>query len=176
MHEWLYGNDGYYKNFKTIGKEGDFYTAVSTSRFFGASIANYFYKLLQEEKANKYLKAPSGGPLVQHALVAMLDFYNQGKISLTKIAEKMSHAVATCFEIEKRGYIRQGYFADLVLVDLHRPWTVEKNNILYKCGWSPFEGHTFNSSVVSTFVNGNQVFDQGKFDETTMGMRLTFDR
>ncbi len=130
----------------------------------------------QEEKANKYLKAPSGGPLVQHALVAMLDFYHQGKISLTKIAEKMSHAVATCFEIEKRGYIREGYFADLVLVDLHRPWTVEKNNILYKCGWSPFEGHTFNSSVVATFINGNQVFNQGKFDENTMGMRLTFDR
>jgi len=129
-----------------------------------------------EEKDNKYLSAPSGGPLVQHALVAMLDFYHQGKISLTKISEKMSHAVAICFDIEKRGYIREGYFADLVLVDLNNSWTVEKNNILYKCGWSPFEGHTFKSKVISTFINGNRVYHQGDFDDKTQGMRLTFDR
>ena len=130
----------------------------------------------KDEKANKYLKAPSGGPLVQHALVAMLDFYHQGKISLPKIAEKMSHAVATCFDVENRGYIREGYFADLVLVDLNRPWTVDQDNVLYKCGWSPFEGHEFRSSVVSTFVNGNQVYNRGEFDESHQGMRLTFDR
>lgn len=130
----------------------------------------------KEEKTNKYLKAPSGGPLVQHALVAMLDFYHQGKIDLTMIAEKMSHAVAKCFQIEERGYIREGYYADLVLVDLDKKWTVSKENILYKCGWSPFENHEFKSSIVSTFVNGNQVYHQGEFDESIKGQRITFDR
>lgn len=129
-----------------------------------------------EEKQNKYLKTPSGGPLVQHALPAMLEFYKQGKISLEKIAEKMSHAVADCFQIENRGYIREGYFADLVLVDLEKPWTVAKENILYKCGWSIFEGQQFSSGITHTFVNGHLAYQNGKFDESIKGKRMTFDR
>ena len=129
-----------------------------------------------EEKNQTYFKAPSGGPLVQHSLTAMLEFYYQGKISLEKIAEKMSHAVADCFQIEKRGYIREGYFADLVLVDMNSPWTVDKSNILYKCGWSPFEGQTFHSKVTHTFVNGNLIYDNGRFDESKKGQRLLFER
>ncbi|MCW3083374.1 MAG: amidohydrolase [Bacteroidetes bacterium] len=127
-----------------------------------------------EEKGQTYFKAPSGGPLVQHSLNAMLEFYHQGKISLERIAEKMAHAVADCFNIEKRGYIREGYFADLVLVDLEKKTTVEKSNILYKCGWSPFEGITFHSAVTQTFVSGHLVFDAGTFDETKKGARMSF--
>ena len=127
-----------------------------------------------EEKAQTYLKAPSGGPLIQHSLVAMLDFYHQGKITLEKIAEKMSHNVAKLFRIEDRGFIREGYFADLVLVDLNSPWTVDKENILAKCGWSPFEGHTFQSKVTQTIVSGHLAYNQGKFDESEKGKRLTF--
>lgn len=129
-----------------------------------------------EEKKQTYFKAPSGGPLVQHALNAMLEFHKQGKISLEKIAEKMAHAVADCFQMEKRGYIREGYFADLVLVDLNRSYTVDTSNILYKCGWSPFEGTTFHSQVTHTFVSGHPVFAEGKFDESKKGERLTFER
>jgi dihydroorotase len=129
-----------------------------------------------EEKQNNYLKAPSGGPLVQHALPAMLEFYKQGKISLEKIAEKMSHAVADCFQIEKRGYIREGYFADLVLVDLNKPWTVTKENILYKCGWSIFEGQQFSSRITHTFVTGHLAYENGMFDESQKGKRMKFDR
>jgi dihydroorotase len=127
-----------------------------------------------EEKNQSYLNAPSGGPLVQHSILAMLDFYHDKKISLEKIVQKMSHNVADLFRIENRGYIREGYFADLVLVNLNKPTTVTKNNILYKCGWSPFEGHTFKSSIEKTFVNGNLVYDNGKFDETNFGRRLSF--
>jgi len=129
-----------------------------------------------EEKNNTYLKAPSGGPMVQHSLVAMIEFYKQGKISLEKIVEKMSHNPATLFEIDKRGFIKEGYWADLVLVDLSSPWTVNKDNILYKCGWSPLEGNTFRSRVVQTFVNGNLVYNNGVFAEDHRGMRLEFDR
>ncbi|MES2138173.1 MAG: dihydroorotase [Bacteroidota bacterium] len=129
-----------------------------------------------EEKQQTYFKAPSGGPLIQHSLIAMLEFYHKGKISLEKIAEKMAHAVADCFQIEKRGYIREGYFADLVLVDLKAEWIVEESNILYKCGWSPFEGLTFHSKITQTFVNGNLVYDNGKFDERKKGQRLLFER
>lgn len=129
-----------------------------------------------EEKQQTYFKAPSGGPLIQHSLIAMLELHHQGKISLEKIAEKMAHAVADCFQIEKRGYIREGYFADLVLVDLNSPWTVDKSNILYKCGWSPFEGLVFHSRISHTFVNGNLVYDNGNFNESKKGKRLTFDR
>ena len=129
-----------------------------------------------DEKNNKYFEAPSGGPLVQHALVAMLEFYHQGKVSLEWIVEKMCHAPATCFQVKERGFIREGYYADLVVVDLEKPWVVEKDNILYHCGWSPFEGETFKSSVVKTFVNGNIVYDGGTFDEQHRGMRLEFDR
>lgn len=129
-----------------------------------------------EEKQQSYFKAPSGGPLIQHSLVAMLELHHQGKITLEKIAEKMAHAVADCFQIEKRGYIREGYFADLVLVDLNNIWKVDETNILYKCGWSPFEGLNFHSKIINTFVNGVLVYDDGVFNETQKGERLTFRR
>lgn len=129
-----------------------------------------------EEKEQTYFKAPSGGPLIQHSLVAMIEMHKQGKLSLEKIAEKMAHSVADCFQIEKRGYIREGYFADLVLVDLNSSFVVDKSNILYKCGWSPFEGTTFHSEVRSTFVNGHLVYENGSFNESKKGERLTFTR
>ncbi len=128
------------------------------------------------EKQNSYFKAPSGGPLVQHSLIAMLEFYHHGKISLEKIVEKMCHAPADCFSVDRRGYIREGYFADFVLVDMENQWTVEKENILYKCGWSPFEGEMFNSRVTHTFVNGQLVYNNGNFDESVKGQRLRFNR
>jgi dihydroorotase len=127
-----------------------------------------------DEKAQSYLKAPSGGPLVQHSLSAMLEFYHQKKISLEKIAEKMSHAVADCFRIKDRGFIREGYYADLVLVNLNDPWKVEAGNILYKCGWSPFEGQQFKSKIVHTFVNGHAAYSNGVFDESVKGQRINF--
>lgn len=129
-----------------------------------------------EEKKNTYFKAPSGGPLLQHSLTAMLELHHQGKISLEKIVQKMSHHPAILFRISKRGYIREGYFADLVLVDLDRPWTVEKENILSKCGWSPFEGTRFRSAVTHTLVSGHLAFAEGKFDDSRKGERLLFDR
>ena len=129
-----------------------------------------------EEKANSYFKAPSGGPLVQHALHAMLEFFKNGKISLEKVVEKMCHNPAICFNVENRGFIREGYFADLVLVDLNNPWEVNKENILYKCGWSPFEAEIFNAKITHTLVNGHIAFEHGKFNESKNGMRLTFDR
>lgn len=129
-----------------------------------------------EEKQNTYFNAPSGGPLVQHALVALLELYHQGKISLEKVIEKTSHAPAICFQLEKRGFIKEGYWADLVLIDLNNPWRVDKSNILYKCGWSPFEGQIFQSQVSHTWVNGNLVYDNGKLDTKIKGSRLLFDR
>ncbi len=130
----------------------------------------------KEEKDNVYTKAPSGGPLVQHAVPAMLELYHQGKISLEKIVEKISHNPARLFQIEKRGYIREGYFADLVLVDLNAPWTVKPENILYKCGWSPFEGTTFKSRITHTFVNGSLVYENFKPNKVKNASRLTFNR
>lgn len=130
----------------------------------------------EEEKKNNYFKAPSGGPLVQHSLPAMLEFYHSGEMKLEQIVEKMSHAVAECFQVAERGFIREGYFADLVIVDLHKEWTVNKNNIYYKVGWSPFEGITFRSKVLKTIVNGEIVFDEGKFNEDYRGKRLSFNR
>ena len=129
-----------------------------------------------EEKANSYFKAPSGGPLVQHALPAMLEFFKNGKISLEKVVEKMCHNPAICFKVENRGFIREGYFADLVLVNLNNPWEVNKENILYKCGWSPFEAEIFNAKITHTLVNGHIAYQYGKFNESKNGMRLTFDR
>lgn len=126
------------------------------------------------EKNQSYAKAASGGPLVQHSLVAMLEKSQEEKISIERVVEKMSHAVADLFRIEKRGYIREGYWADLVLVNLNSPWTVSKENIYAKCGWSPFEGTTFCSQVEKTFVNGNLVFDNGVFNEAQKGTRLLF--
>ncbi len=130
----------------------------------------------REEKKNVYTKAPSGGPLVQHALPAMLQMYHQGKISLEKIVEKMCHNPAILFDIEKRGFIREGYKADLVLVDLNAPWAVQPGNTLYKCGWSPFEGTTFKSRVTHTFVNGNLVYKNFNFTPFVQAERLKFDR
>ena len=129
-----------------------------------------------EEKQQHYFKAPSGGPLVQHALVAMLDFVNQGWISIEKVVEKMSHAPAILFNVSDRGFIREGYWADLVMVDPERPSLVTRDSLLYKCGWSPFEGHTFRSSVLKTWVNGHLAYDDGHFDESAKGMRLGFNR
>jgi dihydroorotase len=129
-----------------------------------------------EEKDNPYTSAPSGGPLIQHSLVAVLDLYHQGKIRLEQIAEKMCHNPAILFEIEKRGYIRPGYHADLAIVDLNLPWKVEKENILAKCGWSPFEGHEFKSQVTHTIVSGHLVYENGVFNEEKKGERLKFSR
>jgi dihydroorotase len=128
------------------------------------------------EKGNLYEKAPAGGPLVQHALPALLDLYHEGVFTLEKIVEKACHNVATLFQIHNRGFIRQGYAADLVLVDLDAPNTVKKEDLLYKCGWSPFEGHTFRSSVVMTMVNGDVVYRDGVVDDNVRGQRLSFDR
>jgi len=130
---------------------------------------------LLSEKEGSCLKAASGGPLVQHSLVAMLQMVKQGYFSLEKVVEKMCHAPADLFRIEKRGYIRPGYFADLVLVDPNRSWTVDADNILYKCGWSPFEGTKFDASVLQTWVNGKLVYDNGSFDESVRGERLLFE-
>ena len=129
-----------------------------------------------DEKNNPYMKAPSGGPLVQHSLPVMLEFYHQGRISLEKIVEKMCHAPAKTFKIEKRGFIREGYFADLVLIDTGKPGEVTKENIYYKCGWSPFEGTTFHSTITHTFVNGHMAYEAGTFFSNKKGMPLTFNR
>lgn len=129
-----------------------------------------------EEKNNLYTKAPSGLPLLQHTLNMMLQFYHEGKISLEKVIEKMCHAPAVCFQIKERGYLREGYYADVVLFNTNSPWTVQPENILYKCGWSPLENHTFNSKVLSTFVNGNLVYNNNTFTEQIKGKRIEFVR
>ena len=129
-----------------------------------------------EEKNNVYTKAPSGGPLVQHAVTAILEKVKEGVISIEKAVEKMSHNPAKLFQIEKRGFIKEGYFADLVLIDTNKPQIVSKDNILYKCGWSPFEGTTFSSSITHTFVNGNLIYNEGVFNEKIKGKRITFNR
>ena len=130
-----------------------------------------------------YEKAHAGLPLVQHSLSLMLHYYKQGKITLEKIAEKMSHAVADCFQVSQRGYIREGYHADLVIVDLNQATRVSKENILYKCGWSPFEGFEFPATITHTFVNGNLVYacpdaggEMGLWDKSIKGQRLRFNR
>lgn len=128
----------------------------------------------KDEKANKYLKAPSGGPLVQHAFSALFEMYHQGVFSLEKIVDKTSHSVAKLFRIEERGFIREGYFADLVLVNLNKPNTVTSESLHYKCGWSPFEGQQFKSQVEKTFVSGHLAYSNGTFDESKKGERLTF--
>jgi dihydroorotase len=127
-------------------------------------------------EGGSYMKAHTGLPLVQHSLLMMLSYVKKGKISLEKMVEKMSHAVAICFQIPERGFIREGYFADLVMVDLNRNSDVHARNILYKCGWSPFEGTEFSASVINTFVNGHLVYGNGSFDESQMGERLRFQR
>lgn len=129
-----------------------------------------------EEKSQPYLQAPSGVPLVQHTLQVMLEFYHQGKISLEKIVEKMCHAPAILFRIQDRGFIEEGYWADLSIVDVDQEWQVNKQNILYKCGWSPFEGHTFKGKVLSTIVSGHLAWHEGQLQEGKMGERLLFNR
>ncbi len=126
------------------------------------------------EKSNTYFKAPSGGPLVQHALPALFELNRQGVFSLNEIVNKTAHAVADCFRIKDRGYLREGYFADLVLVDLNKPWTVNQQNILAKCAWSPFEGQNFNARIEHTFVNGDWVYKQGEINEEVRGQRMKF--
>lgn len=129
-----------------------------------------------DEKQQPYQQAPSGVPLVQHSLLIMLEFVKLGRISIEKVVEKMSHAPATCFSIAERGYIREGYFADLVLVDMNTTTEVRKDNILYKCGWSPFEGHRFPAAITHTLVNGEIVYESGIVNTNVRGKRLTFDR
>lgn len=129
-----------------------------------------------DEKNNNYLNAPSGGPLVQHAIIALLEKVKEGIIPIEKAVEKMSHNPAKLFQIEKRGFIKEGYFADIVLIDMNKPQTVSKDNILYKCGWSPFEGTTFSSTITHTFVNGNLIYNNGIFNDEIKGKRITFNR
>jgi dihydroorotase len=129
-----------------------------------------------QEKNEPYEKAHAGLPLVQHALLLMLHFVKEGKTTIEKIAEKMSHAVADCFQIDRRGYIREGYYADLVIADTEAATTVNKENILYKCGWSPLEGFEFAAKVTHTFVNGNLVYKNGQWNESSKGMRMKFVR
>jgi len=129
-----------------------------------------------EEKSKKYLEAPAGAPMVQHALVALFENHLQGKISIEQIAEKTAHNPAKIFKIHKRGFIQEGYYADLTIVDTHQPWNVNKSNILYKCAWSPFEGTNFKSKITHTFINGKLVFQNGKIKEERVGQRLIFDR
>lgn len=130
----------------------------------------------KEEKNQSYLNAPSGGPLVQHAVVAMFEAHHQGKITVEKIVEKMCHNPAKIFKIEKRGFIKEGYYADLVIVNPSLPWNVKPDNILYKCGWSPFENFTFKSRITHTFVNGEMVYNNFKVKDVRAGKRLLFDR
>ena len=129
-----------------------------------------------EEKSYKYLNAPSGGPLVQHALPAMMERVHDGVWDIQTMVEKMCHNPAILFRMEDRGYIREGYHADLVLLEPNRPWKVSKDNILYKCQWSPFEGTVFKSKVTHTFVNGHLAFKEGNFDDSQLGERLLFNR
>lgn len=130
----------------------------------------------KEEKSQSYLKAPSGGPLVQHAVIAMFEAHHQGKITVEKIVEKMCHNPAKIFKIEKRGFVKEGYFADLVIVNPSLPWSVKPENILAKCGWSPFENYTFKSRITHTFVNGELVYNNFKVKDIRAGKRLLFDR
>ncbi len=129
-----------------------------------------------EEKSNVYTKAPSGGPLVQHALLAMLELVKKKEITLEHVVQKMSHDVAVCFQMKDRGYLREGYFADIVIVDMDKSWEVKRENILYKCGWSPFEGDTFSSYIDATIVSGHLAYRNGVFNESKQGKRLTFER
>ncbi len=129
-----------------------------------------------EEKKQVYTKVPSGGPLVQHGLLAMMEAVKKEKISIEKVVEKMCHNPARLFKIDKRGFVKEGYYADLVLVDTNSPQTVDKENILYKCGWSPFEGTTFHSTVTHTFVNGHLIYNKGVFNDSIKGKRLIFNR
>ena len=128
-----------------------------------------------EEKQNNYLNCPSGGPLVQHSLIVMFEHYLNKKITLQKIVEKMCNNPANIFNVKKRGYIKEGYFADLVILDPNKKQTISSENILYKCGWSPFEGQTFNSTITHTFVNGHLAYNNGNLDDSKLGMKINFN-
>ncbi len=181
-HLWF--NDADYKRLETLIKWNPAVkTALDQQAILKGVLANNIDVIatdhaphLLEEKQQTYFKAPSGGPLVQHSVVAMLEMHHQGKISLERIVEKMAHNPAILFKIRDRGFIREGYYADLVLVDLHKPWTVEKKNIMAKCGWSPFEGQTFQSTISHTFVSGYLAYHNGMINNGQMGQRLLFDR
>ncbi|MFN5633622.1 MAG: amidohydrolase family protein [Flavobacteriia bacterium] len=129
-----------------------------------------------EEKTGNYFQVKSGGPLVQHALPAILELYHNGSMTLEKIVEKTSHHVAEIYRMRERGYIREGYYADLVLFDLHSPWQVTSKNLLYKCGWSPFEEKVFKSKIKKTFVNGNLSYDESSLIQATNGKRILFEK
>src|SRR5690606_17575411 len=128
------------------------------------------------EKSQPYCQATSGGPLVQHALRELLDMHRDGRLTLEQLVQKAVHNVATCFQVAERGFIREGYWADLVLVDLNKPYNVSRRNILSKCGWSPFDGHTFTSTITHTWVSGQLVYEHGKLLEKDSGQRLAFAR
>lgn len=159
---------------KTIGDKKALFIALTSDKLDVIATDHAPHSI--GEKLNSYFRTPSGAPMVQHSLVAMMEFYHRGKISMERIVEKMCHAPADCFRVKNRGYIREGYHADLVIVDPNNPWKVLKSNVLYKCGWSPLEGYTLTSSVLQTFVNGNLVYNNKKFDEKFKGERLLFDR
>jgi dihydroorotase len=131
---------------------------------------------LRDEKTRTYFQCPSGGPMVQHSLGVMLEFWKKGFIPIEKVVEKMSHAPSTLFHIKQRGYIREGYYADLVIIDPDAEWQVQPSNILYKCGWSPLEGEILHTRVHSTFVNGEMVYSEGRFDDRICSMPLMFER
>ena len=182
VHHLFFNADDY----ATLGSKIKWNPAIKDKKhqplLFDALINDYFDVIATDhaphtldEKSNTYRKCPGGGPLVQHSLLMMLDFYFKGKITLEKIVEKMSHNVATCFDIVDRGFIREGYFADMVLVDLHAEQRIAKENLLYKCSWSPLEGRTFKGQIKTTFVNGNVVYDQGMIIESAKGARLAFN-
>jgi dihydroorotase len=181
-HLWFNDND-----YKTLGTLIKWNPAVKTAEDQKAVLAALLDGRIDviatdhaphtwEEKQNSYFKAPSGGPLVQHSIVAMLEFYHRGKISLEQIVRKMSHNPAVIFQIEKRGFIREGFYADLAIVDLNNPWKVDQSNIAYQCGWSPLMGYEFRSRVTHTFISGHLAYAHGKFDESVMGKRLGFAR
>lgn len=181
-HLWF--NDSYYKELGTLIKWNPAIKTANDQKQILEAVLNDRIDVIAtdhaphtlEEKQNKYFKAPSGGPLVQHSLVAMLEFYHQKKMKLETVVQKMSHNPAIAFQIAERGFIREGYFADLVLIDLDQPWSVSKDNILAHCGWSPFQGVTFKSKVISTFVSGHLAYDKGQFNESVKGQRLLFNR
>lgn len=181
-HLWF--NDSYYKELGTLIKWNPAIKTANDQKQILEAVLNDRIDVIAtdhaphtlEEKQNKYFKAPSGGPLVQHSLVAMLEFYHQKKMRLETVVQKMSHNPAIAFQIAERGFIREGYFADLVLIDLDQPWSVSKDNILAHCGWSPFQGVTFKSKVISTFVSGHLAYDKGQFNESVKGQRLLFNR
>lgn len=182
QHLWFNSND-YNKKGSLIKWNPAIKTRLDQQALFKALLENRLDVVATdhaphtiEEKNSTYFRAPSGGPMVQHSLPAMLELYKNDRITIERVVEKMCHAPAICFQVERRGFIREGYWADLVLVDPVAKTRVDKPNLLYKCGWSPFEGTTFGTRVTHTFVNGNLVYNNGRFDESVKGQRMLFER